>query len=105
MDVSFTVSSHRVGSSEVIEVAGELDLATAPKLEEVLDRMLVIPHEIVVDVTGLTFVDSSGLRLLLRASELVGGRIQLKGCSTRITHLLDIAGISAAFNIDNGRIS
>ena len=99
MDASFTVRNHRSGTSEVIELAGELDMATAPQLEAVLDEMLIIPDSIVVDVERLTFIDSSGLRLLLRASHLVDGRIHLRGCSEQIAKLFDISGVSGAFTL------
>ena len=100
MAASFAVSNHRTGRCEVIELAGELDMATAPHLEAVLDRMLVIPDQIVVDVERLTFIDSSGLRLLLRASQLVEGRIRLRGCSQQITKVFDISGLTSAFTLE-----
>ena len=105
MDASFAVSSHRSGKCEVIELAGELDMASAPRLEAVLDRMLVIPDQIVVDAERLTFIDSSGLRLLLRASQLVEGRIRLQGCSQQIARVFDIAGLSAAFTLEEATAS
>jgi len=100
MDASFAVSNHRSRSCEVIELAGELDMATAPHLEAVLDRMFVVPDEIVVDVERLTFIDSSGLRLLLRASQMVDRRIKLRGCSQQIVKLLDISGLSSEFTVE-----
>ena len=97
---SFAVRSHGSPRCEFIELAGELDMATAPHLEAVLDRMFVIPDQIVVDVERLTFIDSSGLSLLLRASQLVQGRIHLRGCSQQIVRLLDISGLSGAFTFE-----
>ena len=96
----FAVRSHGSPRCEFIELAGELDMATAPHLEAILDRLLVIPDQIVVVVERLTFIDSSGLRLLLRASQLVGGRIHLRGCSQQIVELLDISGLSSAFTYE-----
>jgi anti-sigma B factor antagonist len=98
MDASFMVTNRRSGCCELIELAGELDMATAPHLEAVLDRMLVIPDHIAVDMTRLTFIDSTGLRLLLRASKLVEGRIWLQGASLHICKVLDVAGIREFFS-------
>ena len=100
MVASFAVSNHRSDCCEVIELAGELDFGTAPHLEAVLDRLLVIPDHIIVDVSELIFIDSTGLRLLLRASTLVEGRIWLRGPSRQILRLLEISGLSKSFCLD-----
>lgn len=101
MDASFEVSNHRSDCCEFIDLAGELDMATAPHLEAVLDRMAPTPDHIVVDVSRLTFMDSSGLRLLLQASHVVEGRIWLKGCSAQILRLLDISGVTSSFCLED----
>lgn len=100
MIASFAVSNHRSGCDEVIKLAGELDFGTAPHLEAVIDRLMVIPDHIIMDVSELTFIDSTGLRLLLRASTLVEGRIWLKGASRQILRLLEISGLSKSFCLD-----
>lgn len=100
MAASFGVSNHQSGCDEVIELAGELDFGTAPHLEAVIDRLNVIPDHIIIDVSELTFIDSTGLRLLLRVSTLVEGRIWLKGASRQILRLLDISGLSKSFCLD-----
>ncbi len=96
----FSVSARRFGGSEVIVLTGALDMATAPHLVAVLDRMLAVPDQIVVDIGRLTFIDSSWLRLLLRASQLVEGRIRLRGCSDQIPKLFDVSGLSGAFALE-----
>ncbi len=87
MDVStshaaFNVTSRLVGCCQVVELIGELDIATAPILKAALDEIESIPDHIKVDMSRLDFIDSTGLRLLLGASELVNGRIWLKGTSS-----------------------
>lgn len=99
MEASFMAKNHRSksGCCEVIELAGELDFGSAPHLEAVLDRMMVIPPHIIVDVSRLTFVDSTGVRLLLRASKLVEGRIWVKGASRQISRVFDMTGVTDLF--------
>lgn len=101
MDASFVVSNHRTGCCDFVHLAGELDLATAPNLEALLDRMTVIPHHLVVDVSELTFIDSTGLHLLLRASALVNGRMWLRGASMHIRRVIDVTGVSEFFCLDD----
>jgi anti-sigma B factor antagonist len=59
------------GDGEVqIELRGELDLSTVGKVEEELRRVEGdAPQVVVLDLSGLSFLDSSGLRCLVRADE------------------------------------
>ena len=58
---------------------------------------MVIPEHIIVDVSKLTFMDSTGLRLLMRALILVEGRIWIKGPSRHILRLFDLSGLTNFF--------
>jgi anti-anti-sigma factor len=50
----------------LVRVCGELDLATAPDLADILDQ--IVDGTIKLDISGVTFLDSSGLRTLLVAN-------------------------------------
>lgn len=60
------VSSPVRGTTTVVP-RGELDLATAPELEGWLDDLRRDRADVVLDLSHVTFVDSTGLRVLLRA--------------------------------------
>ena len=63
------IRSHQKGDSVTIIVAGEIDLSTAGKLDaEIRHAEDTVIGQIVVDMTDLSFVDSTGLSVLLRAS-------------------------------------
>ena len=49
-----------------LRVAGEIDLASVPELREALDGLGDAPGELALDLTQVTFMDSTGLQLLLR---------------------------------------
>ncbi len=67
---SLTLRSERDGDTHIIELIGELDLDGAPHLEEELrDAERSDASSIVVDLGGLEFIDSTGIRLLVMASE------------------------------------
>jgi anti-sigma B factor antagonist len=54
----------------VVMLSGELDMSSAPILEEALARAEAdAPPALLIDLRGLRFIDSSGLRVLLRALE------------------------------------
>ncbi len=67
---SLAVRSEREGEAHIIELIGELDLDGAPRLEEALRQAEAgDATSIVVDLGGLEFIDSTGLRLLVMAAE------------------------------------
>ncbi len=51
----------------VLTLAGELDLATVPVLQERLDQVICAKAAVIIDLSRLRFIDSSGLDLLVRA--------------------------------------
>ena len=60
------------GSS--IRLAGELDMSTASQLHEVLDVAVADGGPILVDVSEVTFMDSTGINAFLRAAVSLRGR-------------------------------
>ena len=62
-----TVSTRRTDDCPVVEVTGELDIATADLLDLHLHDVITRhgPARIVLDLSGLTFCDASGLRVLV----------------------------------------
>ena len=80
-----------------IAVEGELDLATAEELERELLRVEAgAAQVIVVDLSGLTFIDSSGVRLLLRAharSRADGNRLTLLRGPAAVQRVFELTGI------------
>lgn len=53
----------------VLTLGGELDLATGARLREVLDPAIRGTGAVVIDLSGLRFIDSSGLHLLVQAEQ------------------------------------
>lgn len=74
---------------------GELDAHTAPSL---MSAMSALPAgEVVVEVRGVSFVDSSGLRVLLEATNRArssGGEVVIVGPQAPIKRLIEISGLS-----------
>jgi anti-sigma B factor antagonist len=70
----FAVATEQLGNrTPVVSVIGELDLATAPAFEwKLLDVTEAGTGEVIVDLTGCSFLDSRGLRVLVAARERLG---------------------------------
>jgi anti-sigma B factor antagonist len=81
------------GGSAVIRPHGELDIATVPSLRAaVIDAIAEGRVDLVVDLAGVTFIDSSGLGALvgaLKRAVRAGGRLVVTGADSR--------GVASAF--------
>jgi anti-anti-sigma factor len=73
LDFDLTVARDDRGASR-ITLRGELDLATAPRLEHALADA---GEDVVIDLRGLTFMDSTGVRVLLEAAEGAGPGLRM----------------------------
>lgn len=93
------------GQERLYEVAlnGELDMATAPELREELLRLSAeAGAHITVDLSGLAFVDSTGLSVLiigLKRLRETGGDMALRSPSPGTLRVLEITGLTAVFAI------
>jgi anti-sigma B factor antagonist len=87
----------------VLSVAGEVDVANAGSLRERLEDLLThSPRGLIVDLTPLTFIDSTGLGVLVgarnRAME-IGVPLALVCAQERVLKLFRITGLDAVFEI------
>ena len=65
---TFDVTSEQRGDTVIVRLSGELDISSAPKVEDELARVEPDrPEVIVLDLRNLAFMDSTGLRLLIAA--------------------------------------
>ncbi len=81
-----------------IRLTGELDMSTAPQLGEVLDAAVEHGGTILVDLSELTFMDSTGINVLLRAAVSLRGRgcLILHGEQDRVRRLLDLIRVDGS---------
>jgi anti-anti-sigma factor len=90
------------GEAVVVTVRGELDGATAPEFEAVLDAALATSCQLIVDLRDLTFMGSSGVGLLVSAHHRVGRieeAIVLYRPPPLVLRVLEITGADACFDI------
>ena len=92
----FEVSRRELpGKGTVLQVEGELDMATAPALEEALADA-GFAERLVIDLTACTFLDSSAVRVLVssaRDSEAARGSLALVVTDPGILRVLEISGV------------
>jgi anti-sigma B factor antagonist len=74
-----SVTAHRAGGAEVLVVAGEVDMANATQLRSEVYRCLAEqPAVLVLDLTAVTFLDSSGLTVLVEAHQAAAPHTALR---------------------------
>ena len=85
----------------MVVASGEIDMTTAPGLREALGAASQASAQVVLDLTSVTFLDSSGIAVLLDA--LKGQRdrqaspLSLAGAPTSIRRVLDLTRVSRMF--------
>jgi anti-sigma B factor antagonist len=88
-----------------MHVRGELDFATAPTLEDALKNVISSgANNITLDFHEVTFLDSEGLKVLLRAYRHLrdhGGSMRVQGCSRFVARTFEILGLESQFGICN----
>ena len=101
MELSVTTS--RQGDVTVVTVAGEVDVYTAAQLRAALDEEVAADHvHLVVDLDEVTFLDSTGLGVLVGRLKLVrnqSGWLRLVCSNERILRVFRITGLDKVFGI------
>jgi anti-sigma B factor antagonist len=90
----------RIGSHDVIVAAGEIDLASAPRVESAIEQFA--GQEVVLDLRGVEFMDSAGLKVLLNQRSRLedsGGALRLVVGEGAVMRLLELTNVSNAFLI------
>ena len=101
--MELNVITRREGVRTVVSVAGEIDVYTAPSLRERLAELDAQGiSDIVVDMSAVEFLDSTGLGVLvggLKRARLRGGSLRLVSDQEKILKILRITGLIRVFDI------
>ncbi|GGO61411.1 STAS domain-containing protein [Nonomuraea cavernae] len=85
----------------VLSLTGELDYINAAELRSDIEGVLAPEHRnLVLDLSGLEFCDSTGIRVFLIFRKLMlerGGSIALAGLTSRLERIFRMTGLSQAF--------
>jgi anti-sigma B factor antagonist len=97
------VSSGHQNGWWVVSVIGEIDVHSGPSLREHLLRALANgERDLVVDLSGVSFLDSSGLGVLVTAhkrTRAAGGSLRLASCRPAVATIFQITALDRAFSI------
>lgn len=93
------IITHDDGRCLTLRLVGELDHAAAqtvmPGIEDAVEEYL--PRRCVLDLTGVSFMDSSGIAVILKTDRFLrqaGGVLALSGVPGQVRRVLDVAGLT-----------
>lgn len=98
-----TVTENKNGTSIELIVQGRLDTNTAPELETKLKQVAAEAQTLYLNLAGIEYVSSAGLRVILLAHKLMlptGGKMILKSPSTFCRQVLEATGMDGILTIE-----
>jgi len=81
------------------QMSGEIDFENAAEVEAALRSWLASGGPLILDITAATFLDTTGLNMLVRVREQYGEPLTLHGVRPTIARLFEITGLDALFTI------
>ncbi len=93
------------GSLGLVVVSGELDVATAPELRKLLDdlRENGETEDLLLDFSDVTFMDSSGIGVLVREHRLRCAPLHIVVQASEVTTILRLTGLNRIFALHTTR--
>jgi anti-sigma B factor antagonist len=103
------VTHKRMNRVDLLTINGRLDAASAPQLKQQIDTLFDQGRcRLVLDLAGLEYVASPGLRVLIEArkrardrkiTDLEGGDVRIANLPPRIKEVFDLTGFTSLFEI------
>lgn len=97
-----TIEIKRNAEEVVIELVGRLDTNTAPALDKTIGEDIQDNNNLVLDLKGLEYISSAGLRVLLAAQKKMqkNGSLKVKNVCSEIMDVFDMTGFADILTIE-----
>jgi anti-sigma B factor antagonist len=107
----FEVRSEELEGVRVVSVRGELDMSTAPQLEQELEQVGSENALVMLDLSECDFIDSTGIALIVRAWQRIdrgadgegSGRFVVQCVNHQVRRLLKITGVESTISLHDQR--
>ncbi|GAA2709256.1 MULTISPECIES: STAS domain-containing protein [Streptomyces] len=99
-ELAFTMRERVVGGAVVMELVGEIDILAEQVLGPRMEALAARCRDLVVDLRAVTFLDASGVRLLLRVRARAvrgGGCLRVVRGGAMVSKVIRISGVEPAF--------
>lgn len=97
-----TIDIERTASQTILRITGRLDTITAPALDKTIQQDLVGADSLVLDMAGLEYISSAGLRVLLNAQkkQQKAGGMKLISVRDEVMEVLEMTGFADILEIE-----
>ena len=97
-----TIEMKRNAEEAVVELAGRLDTTTAPKLEQTINEGIGDATSLILDLKGLEYISSAGLRVILTAQKKMQkiGSMTVKNVREEIMEVFEMTGFADILTIE-----
>jgi anti-anti-sigma factor len=98
----FTIQSDRHGETIFVRLCGEFDVACQDHFDRTIDELVQEARTLIIDLSDLQFIDSSGLRALLRVRERVaagGHDLAVVTGNGQVRHAIELTGLDGVLPI------
>jgi anti-sigma B factor antagonist len=88
----------------VVSVRGDVDLGTVDALSQALEQATRGGGQVVIDMTDVTFLDSTGVRVLVeayRGAQRSGGALYVRGARHWVARVLEVTGVARLLTMPN----
>jgi anti-anti-sigma factor len=102
-DPIFRVAVQTAEGGVKVELAGELDVSTAPELQRHVDEIVDTDGPVWIDCSELTFADSSGLDTLIRLAKALRAqerRVVLSNVRPMVRRAMDVLQVTELFEVE-----
>ena len=91
-----TIEIKKNASETIIEIVGRLDTVTAPALDKAINEDIGDAKNLVLDVNGLEYISSAGLRVLLAAQKKMQkiGSMKVVGVCDEVMEVFEMTGFA-----------
>ena len=101
-DLPFDVAVRSTADATVLAFRGDLDLVSAQEADEAIIGAQSGGSTVVLDLRGLRFIDSSGLRIVLEAkrrADTAGARLVIAPGEGGVRRVFDLSGVGALVEV------
>ena len=97
-----TIEIKKMGFEAVIEISGRLDTSTAPVLDKTISEDIAENTDLTLDLKGLEYISSAGLRVLLSAQKRMqkNGSMKLTNVCEEVMDVLEMTGFADILKIE-----
>ncbi|MBN3552738.1 STAS domain-containing protein [Fictibacillus nanhaiensis] len=104
--MNLQINQEQINETYELNLTGEVDAYTAPKLKEVMLPLTEKEGNIViVNLSGIEYMDSTGLGIFvgaLKSSKANNSSLKLRGMTERVKRIFEITGLTEVMDIESG---